>query len=121
MLVCLSFIFGAIAIMIDISIIYKIDKNQRRIQTFMKSESKILPFLKNITIVLLFGCSIIYNMGSFCFELVALLIYLNKIELKLFNLFQIYCIYSNIWRVLVTIMPLYIGLILLLVYNKLGS
>ena len=41
--------------------------------------------------------------------------------MKFFNLFHIYCLYSNVWRVLVTIMPLYIGLVLLLIYNNLGS
>jgi hypothetical protein len=81
MLVCFSFLCGAVAIMIDIYVIYKIDKNQKRIQTFMNSDSKILPFLKNTTCALLFVCSIIYNMGSFCFEILALLIYIGKIDM----------------------------------------
>jgi hypothetical protein len=120
-LVCFSFLCGAVAIMIDISVIYKIDKNQRRIQTFINSDSRVLSFLKNTTCALLFICSIIYNMGSFCFEIVALLIYLGKIEMKFFDLFRIYCLYSNTWRVMVTIMPLYLGLILLLIIYNFGS
>ena len=41
--------------------------------------------------------------------------------MSLFDLFEAYFYYSNTWRVLVTIMPLYIGLIMLLVYHNLGS